>query len=636
MVERPRPEARGDDPRPRRGDGRHGVPRGGDWIGDDGKLISTDFASGMVEAAKAADALGLDNVEHRVLDAERMDLDDSSVDGVLCRFGYMLMADPATALAETRRVLRDGGRLVFASGRTPDENLWAFVPGRCWSSAATSRRPSPSAGDLRDGRSRSDPRAGHRRGLLGSGDRGRSTGTGRTGTLGGEKLASPIAEVVTSCRRPARRGRAPQEAVDAARGQVADRVPPRGHGARGSSRPRSHHRHRLPPWVSDEAASSTASCGSARSRARPGASARWRTRSLAELRGLGVEVERGRRAAEAGAAGAGNLIARVPGRGEGWVMFCAHLDTVPDGGAVEVELDDGVYRSRGETILGADNKAAVAVLVELAGAARRATRRRSGLELVFTVAEEDGLRGAKAFDLALRSRYGLRARPRDPDRRGDHRRRPTSGSWPSSRAPRRTRDPARGRAQRDRGGGGRDRRDGARPARRRDDRERRRDRRRDGSNVVAGPLPDRGRGAQHRRAEGGETIGAMVDACTWAASERPLRRRRRRDRDVPRLPAGAVAGAASRREGGARALRVRAARDGDRRRQRRERADRAAASTASCSPTAPRRTTPRRRAWPRRGSSRCSRSARRSPTGAGPRGADRAEAAARGGRGPIR
>jgi ubiquinone/menaquinone biosynthesis C-methylase UbiE len=100
-------------------------------IGSDGKLISTDFASGMVEAAKAVSAqLGLDNVEHRVLDAERMDLDDSSIDGVLCRFGYMLMADPAKALGETRRVLRDGGRLVFGVWSAPDENQWAFVPGR--------------------------------------------------------------------------------------------------------------------------------------------------------------------------------------------------------------------------------------------------------------------------------------------------------------------------------------------------------------------------------------------------------------------------------------------------------------------------------------------------------------------------
>lgn len=127
---------------------------------------------------------------------------------------------------------------------------------------------------------------------------------------------------------------------------------------------------------------------------------------LAELREHGVEVaEDG--AAEAARAGAGNLIARVPGAVERWVMFCAHLDTVPVDGPVEVELADGVYRSRGETILGADDKAGVAVLVELA--ARHASRAPGcGIELVFTVAEEGGLRGARELDLgALRSPFGF-------------------------------------------------------------------------------------------------------------------------------------------------------------------------------------------------------------------------------------
>jgi SAM-dependent methyltransferase len=99
-------------------------------IGDRGKLISTDFAPSMVEVARAAaKRRGLTNVEFRVLDAERMDFEDSSVDGVLCRFGYMLMADPAAALAETRRVLREGGRLSFAVWAGPDRNLWAAIPG---------------------------------------------------------------------------------------------------------------------------------------------------------------------------------------------------------------------------------------------------------------------------------------------------------------------------------------------------------------------------------------------------------------------------------------------------------------------------------------------------------------------------
>ena len=127
---------------------------------------------------------------------------------------------------------------------------------------------------------------------------------------------------------------------------------------------------------------------------------------LGELRALGVEAaEDG--AAEAARAGAGNLIARLPGAGEGWVMLCAHLDTVPVEGPIEVELSDGIYRSRGETILGADDKAAVAVLVELA-AELVARPARCGVEIVLTVAEEGGLRGARALDLgSLRSRYGF-------------------------------------------------------------------------------------------------------------------------------------------------------------------------------------------------------------------------------------
>lgn len=127
---------------------------------------------------------------------------------------------------------------------------------------------------------------------------------------------------------------------------------------------------------------------------------------LAELRELGVEVAEDE-AAAAARAGAGNLIARVPGTGEGWIALFAHLDTVPEGGTIEVELIDGVYRSRGETILGADNKAAVAAMVELA-ARYAALPGPVGMELVFTVAEEDGLRGAKELDLGvLRSRFGF-------------------------------------------------------------------------------------------------------------------------------------------------------------------------------------------------------------------------------------
>lgn len=127
---------------------------------------------------------------------------------------------------------------------------------------------------------------------------------------------------------------------------------------------------------------------------------------LAELRALGVESSEDDAAAAAGA-GAGNLLARLPGRSDRWVMFCAHLDTVPHRGQVEVVESEGVFRSRGRTILGADNKAAVAVLLELV-ARHSASPPPVGIELLLTVAEEQGLRGAKAFDVGqLRSDFGF-------------------------------------------------------------------------------------------------------------------------------------------------------------------------------------------------------------------------------------
>jgi tripeptide aminopeptidase len=126
----------------------------------------------------------------------------------------------------------------------------------------------------------------------------------------------------------------------------------------------------------------------------------------AELGALGLEVSEDDAAGPA-KAGAGNLLARLPGRSDRWLMFCAHVDTVPHRGLVEVVNDEGVFRSRGETILGADNKAAVAVFIELA-ARFSAEQPPVGIELVLTVAEEQGLRGAKAFDVsALRSACGF-------------------------------------------------------------------------------------------------------------------------------------------------------------------------------------------------------------------------------------
>jgi ubiquinone/menaquinone biosynthesis C-methylase UbiE len=100
-------------------------------VGTGGRVIVSDFSEAMVETAERhAAELGLGNLEFRVLDAEQLDLPDEAVDGVLCRWGYMLMADPAAALAETRRVLRQGGRLSCAVFGAPEQNPWAALPSR--------------------------------------------------------------------------------------------------------------------------------------------------------------------------------------------------------------------------------------------------------------------------------------------------------------------------------------------------------------------------------------------------------------------------------------------------------------------------------------------------------------------------
>src|SRR5262245_29071785 len=98
-------------------------------LGPEGRLISSDRSPSMVEAARRhAERLGLANVEFRVLDAESLELDDASVDGILSRFGYILKGDPPRALHEARRVLRPGGRLAFSVWAGRQQNAWMTVP----------------------------------------------------------------------------------------------------------------------------------------------------------------------------------------------------------------------------------------------------------------------------------------------------------------------------------------------------------------------------------------------------------------------------------------------------------------------------------------------------------------------------
>jgi len=111
-----------------------------------GSVIITDGANAMVEAAAEHVAeVGADNVEVRQMQAEWIDLATASVDGVLCRFGYMLLVDPEAALRETRRVLKPGGRVAFAVWDALERNPWVGVIRRAMQERGLGEPPPPGA-----------------------------------------------------------------------------------------------------------------------------------------------------------------------------------------------------------------------------------------------------------------------------------------------------------------------------------------------------------------------------------------------------------------------------------------------------------------------------------------------------------
>jgi tripeptide aminopeptidase len=125
-------------------------------------------------------------------------------------------------------------------------------------------------------------------------------------------------------------------------------------------------------------------------------------RVRAYLRDLGLEVSED----DAGGridSNVGNLLARLEpttSNGSTAIFLCAHLDTVQPTGPLEPVIEDGIVRNAGGTILGADNKAAVAAMLEAARLILSENRPHAGVELVFTPKEEVGLQGARAFDPA--------------------------------------------------------------------------------------------------------------------------------------------------------------------------------------------------------------------------------------------
>ena len=93
-----------------------------------GRVIATDIAPEMVEATRQrAKALGLDNLESRLMDMETLDFPDESFDAITCRWGFMFPPDVARAASEARRVLKKGGRLATATWDKRDLNAWLGI-----------------------------------------------------------------------------------------------------------------------------------------------------------------------------------------------------------------------------------------------------------------------------------------------------------------------------------------------------------------------------------------------------------------------------------------------------------------------------------------------------------------------------
>ncbi len=140
----------------------------------------------------------------------------------------------------------------------------------------------------------------------------------------------------------------------------------------------------------------------------PGAERPVADRVVAYLRGLGLEVDEDDCGPSIDST-MGNLLCRVEPTAEGGtpIFLCAHLDTVPPTGPIEPVVEDGVVRNAAGTILGADDKSAVAVMLEATRRVVEEGRPHAGLELLFTPREEVGLVGAYAFDQTrLRARVG--------------------------------------------------------------------------------------------------------------------------------------------------------------------------------------------------------------------------------------
>jgi tripeptide aminopeptidase len=105
----------------------------------------------------------------------------------------------------------------------------------------------------------------------------------------------------------------------------------------------------------------------------------------------------------------GNLIAKFKGNTPAPpLLLNAHMDTVEPGRGVTAVLKNGTFTSDGTTILGADDKSAIAILLETLSVLKENNLAHGPLEVVFTVCEEIGLLGAKHLDFSrVTAKYGF-------------------------------------------------------------------------------------------------------------------------------------------------------------------------------------------------------------------------------------
>lgn len=95
-----------------------------------------------------------------------------------------------------------------------------------------------------------------------------------------------------------------------------------------------------------------------------------------------------------------NIYARLEGELEGSTVFSAHMDTVTPGNGIEPIVEDGVISSKGDTILGGDDKSGIAAVMEAVRVIKESGQAHKTIELAFTVFEEGGLKGSKNYDMS--------------------------------------------------------------------------------------------------------------------------------------------------------------------------------------------------------------------------------------------